>query len=668
MTTTLPANSGGLPQGLLVSVTSSKAVPTGTLLLFGLLALLSTAVSGVILWIGLSRLGNALTAPIKEISRMVQSQTEVDDVEVEQPTFQVAEIETLFENHLKARQLRSAYQTQVERLKISEAIARTTEALAHDVRKPFSMFKGMIEAVEVTDRVDEIREILKVSLPEVNQAMATVEGMVQDIMQIGTTAKPLKEPIGIEQFLQTCLLDLFRIIPDAKVFLEYDLQFKGPVDLDQPRFSRVLSNILCNAVQAMQGEGKVWFRTRTLDDKVELVIGNSHSFIPHENLSKLFDAFFTSGKKGGTGLGLAIAKKIVEMHGGSIDCHSVKNSDFPNGMVEFRITLPHTHSCNADQSEGIVTAVTLPNSSDGFYDELKIRKSASRQVPEGGLTDQEAELLEKLQQQLERASTPLVVLIVDDEVAYRKNFESLLSSLDRISHRVVIQQAVSDKEALHLSKTAGPSLIVQDLDLGPASKGGFEIIQELRQQGYKGQICVHSNRFLPDDNKLALQCGAQHVLPKPMSRSHFLKLLSNAAELIQVTLPEPTDRVVDEVAAFHAVVVDDSAAIRISWKTRFKEGRLSTFASPEEFLAKVASEPEFLPSVSAVISDFHFDSRSQMDGFSFAEKLKSLGKTPVFLASDGEFTNCQEKRLFQAILKKQVYDVSTLTELLTFQH
>jgi hypothetical protein len=52
----------------------------------------------------------------------------------------------------------------------------------------------------------------------------------------------------------------------------------------------------------------------------------------------------------------------------------------------------------------------------------------------------------------------------------------------------------------------------------------------MRESGFKGQICVHSNRFLPTDNKEALDAGAGHILPKPMTGIHLLKLIATALD------------------------------------------------------------------------------------------------------------------------------------------
>lgn len=72
-----------------------------------------------------------------------------------------------------------------------------------------------------------------------------------------------------------------------------------------------------------------------IEPSIELVIGNDGPHIPESQVEKIFDAFFTSGKKNGTGLGLAIAQKIMHAHGGAIECKSA-----PGFGVEFCLRIP----------------------------------------------------------------------------------------------------------------------------------------------------------------------------------------------------------------------------------------------------------------------------------------------------------------------------------------
>jgi len=102
------------------------------------------------------------------------------------------------------------------------------------------------------------------------------------------------------------------------------------------RIGQVFINLLVNAAQAIQGEGRISLRTRAVDDWVEISIQDTGQGIPAENLPKLYDPFFTTKDIGkGTGLGLSVVYGIVNEHGGQIDVASR-----PGQGTTFTIYLP----------------------------------------------------------------------------------------------------------------------------------------------------------------------------------------------------------------------------------------------------------------------------------------------------------------------------------------
>lgn len=81
----------------------------------------------------------------------------------------------------------------------------------------------------------------------------------------------------------------------------------------------VFHNLLLNAVQAMEGEGRLVVTTSALESKVHVAIHDSGPGVPDAVLPRLFEPFFTTKRNGkGTGLGLAISREIVQQHGGNI--------------------------------------------------------------------------------------------------------------------------------------------------------------------------------------------------------------------------------------------------------------------------------------------------------------------------------------------------------------
>jgi two-component system, NtrC family, sensor kinase len=110
----------------------------------------------------------------------------------------------------------------------------------------------------------------------------------------------------------------------GRIAVETDLGELPPVECHASMLNQVFLNILVNAGQAIEGQGKITVRTRREGDRVHVSISDTGHGIKPEDRSKIFAGGFTTKPVGvGTGLGLPLSKKIVEdTHGGSLDFES----------------------------------------------------------------------------------------------------------------------------------------------------------------------------------------------------------------------------------------------------------------------------------------------------------------------------------------------------------
>jgi signal transduction histidine kinase len=100
--------------------------------------------------------------------------------------------------------------------------------------------------------------------------------------------------------------------------------------------NQVWTNIIHNALQAMDNEGTLRISTRRVGDNIRVVISDTGHGIPQEIQSKIFDPFYTTKPTGeGTGLGLDIVHQLILKHEGSISVESKP------GETNFIITLPY---------------------------------------------------------------------------------------------------------------------------------------------------------------------------------------------------------------------------------------------------------------------------------------------------------------------------------------
>ena len=137
--------------------------------------------------------------------------------------------------------------------------------------------------------------------------------------KIYLTNQPLKKIID----------SVIRDIPEAEKvkFVNVDNEIKCDFEL----MKVVLINLLINAIQATDENGKIKITSESRDNSIMIQVEDNGPGIPEDKLGKIFEPLFTT-KQEGTGLGLASCKSIIEQHGGKI---SVKNNP-----TRFIIELP----------------------------------------------------------------------------------------------------------------------------------------------------------------------------------------------------------------------------------------------------------------------------------------------------------------------------------------
>lgn len=248
------------------------------------------------------------------------------------PQFELLEVQTL------ATQVGTLIKSFEER-QVNAAISETAQMLAHDVKRPFVVLKTGLNAIQDETDPARIKELVSSLLPDVEKSLVNVEALISDIQEVSSKTKPTIQPIDVEELVSNALEQVFKANPPMNIELSYDWKHSYKLLADIIRAPRIFSNIISNAVEAMRGDGEIYFKTNDHKDGnlnyMEIVIGNSNSEISEEDLPKVFEKFYTKGKRGGTGLGLAIVDKLVSEHGGKVWCTSIAGK-----KVEFHLILP----------------------------------------------------------------------------------------------------------------------------------------------------------------------------------------------------------------------------------------------------------------------------------------------------------------------------------------
>jgi signal transduction histidine kinase len=234
----------------------------------------------------------------------------------------------------RSRALLEAARVEQESIK-DRAVAKTTQMLAHDVHRPFNILSGLLATLRDSEDPKEVKALAAKFLPEVDKALVTVKGMIQDVMEVGRETEMVMKPIDTRSLIERCVETVMLGFPKLQIHFEYDLAKDLNLLGDEQRLSRAVCNVIANAIEASAANGRVWIQSAVQDDRwLRLTIGNQGRAIDQDVGAKLFESFFSAGKPTGTGLGLAIAKKVVEKHGGQIWFES------KDGQTEFHLTVP----------------------------------------------------------------------------------------------------------------------------------------------------------------------------------------------------------------------------------------------------------------------------------------------------------------------------------------
>jgi len=213
------------------------------------------------------------------------------------------------------RQVREKTQELIDAERIAMA-GRVAANLGHDLRGPLQTIKNS------TYLLRKMPEQAEEMIALIDGAADRAAGMLDELRN-QTRETPLKlDDVDLAELIQRALTEAS--VPERiHVDVEIDPNL-GPVRIDEMKVMRVLSNLMRNAVEAMQGEGVLRLEATRSGDEALIVVGDTGSGISEDELAKLFKPFYTTKPKG-LGLGLTFCMKVVEAHGGTIEVGSKVN-------------------------------------------------------------------------------------------------------------------------------------------------------------------------------------------------------------------------------------------------------------------------------------------------------------------------------------------------------
>ncbi len=200
------------------------------------------------------------------------------------------------------------------------ALGQLAAGIAHEIRNPLTSINILIHSLaQNLPSENPQKEDFRV----IEEELHRINEIVEQFLRFAKPAPPHLEKTNLLSLFEETLQLLKPQMEQQHIVLKKRFQTLPKILVDREQIKQAILNLLLNAIQAMPEGGLLTLTSGKSENGEWLYVSiqDSGMGIPTENMSKLFDPFFST-KEGGIGLGLSIAHRIIDQHQGKIEVES----------------------------------------------------------------------------------------------------------------------------------------------------------------------------------------------------------------------------------------------------------------------------------------------------------------------------------------------------------
>jgi CRP-like cAMP-binding protein/two-component sensor histidine kinase len=199
------------------------------------------------------------------------------------------------------------------------AVGRMASTIIHDIKNPMGTLRMYAQVIKKkTDNV-EAGQLADEMIRQVDRFV----NMTQEILDFSRGVSEIHlEDVDMGEMMESVVQFIEKDLSRKNIQIVRKLDYTGQATIDVEKMVRVFYNLAGNAADAMKDGGTLTIATSMRDRNLVIEVSDTGSGIPEEIRTKIFEPFFTHGKRHGTGLGLAIVKKIIDDHQGRLEVES----------------------------------------------------------------------------------------------------------------------------------------------------------------------------------------------------------------------------------------------------------------------------------------------------------------------------------------------------------
>ena len=353
--------------------------------------------------------------------------------------------------------------------------------LAHELRNPLAPIHNGLELMKLASNDGETSEKVRAMMERQVGHMVRLIDDLLDLSRINQGKLELKkERLELSAVVKNAVETSRPLIEQ----MGHDLSLAAPpepiyVDADMTRLSQVVSNLLNNAAKYTERGGRIRLSTERLGSEVVLTVQDNGVGIPANMLTEVFEMFTQVERslersRGGLGIGLSLVKRLVELHGGSVEARSGGDDRGSTFVLRLPAALPVTGERRGeDETES------------------------------------------------ERSESGLRILVVDDNQDAATSLALLLKIMGNET-----RTAHDGLEALAVAAGFRPEVTL--LDIGMPKLNGYEVCRRIRQQAWgEGMVLIALTGWgQEEDRRRSMAAGFDAHLVKPVDLPVLEKLLA----------------------------------------------------------------------------------------------------------------------------------------------
>jgi PAS domain S-box-containing protein len=387
--------------------------------------------------------------------------------------------------------------------------------ISHEFRTPLTLMLGILDQTLKKNSLDASdKKELEVVYRNGLRLLKLVNSLLDFTRVEAGRMKAVFNPTDLGVFTAYLASNFHSACEQAGVILEIDTtNANEQVYVDTDMWEKIIFNLLSNAFK-FTFEGKITVTLETRNDQAILIVSDTGTGIPEEELPNIFDRFHRiENARGrtheGTGIGLALVQELVKLHGGIAEVNSVfgQGSTF---TIKLPLGLAHLPSAQIGNKP--------TQYSSGIREEYYVKEAC------GWLPEKKHDLKidpETSEQTQDYQEGRKVILLADDNVDMREYAQKILSS----KYNVLI--APDGQTALELARSKNPDLVLSDIMMPKLD--GFGLLKALREDQ---DLChlpsiLLSARAGEEAEIEGLEARADDYLVKPFSSRELLARLDS---------------------------------------------------------------------------------------------------------------------------------------------